>query len=63
MCSTKKVFFKVLQNSQENISVGTLFEKKLRHSCFLVNFAEFLAFDNNYFVGHRQTAGSENSLI
>ena len=54
-CSLKKLFLKVLQNSQKSICVGVsdlltvnrplacnLLEKKIRHRCFLVNFANFL---------------------
>ena len=53
-CSVKKVFFKLLLNSQENSCVGvffwielqvsgilrptTLLKKRLQHSCFPVNF-------------------------
>ena len=40
----KKVFFKILQYSQENTcaSAATLLKKRLWHKCFPVNFAKFL---------------------
>ena len=40
----KKVFFEILQNSQENICARASFLIKLRlwYRCFPVNFAEFL---------------------
>ena len=48
-CSVKKVFLKILQNSQENIRARifilintALLKKRLWHRCFLVNFAKFL---------------------
>ena len=54
-CSIKKVFLKVLQNSQETpvsksfffnkaagLSPATLLKKRLQHKCFSVNFAKFL---------------------
>ena len=54
-CSLKKLFLKILQNSQENATAGvsffskvsglrptTLLEKRIRHKCFPVNFAKFL---------------------
>ena len=37
----KKVFLKILGNSQENAS-ATLLTKRLWHRCFLVNFQKFL---------------------
>ena len=54
MCSVKKVFKEISQNSQENIcdrvsfliklqpEPATLFKKRLWHRCFPVNFAKFL---------------------
>ena len=48
MCSVKKVFLEILQNSQENtyarvsFLTPTLFQKRLWHRCFLVNFSKFL---------------------
>ena len=53
-CSLKKVFIKILQNLQENTSAGssfliklqpvlvTLLKKRVRHKCFLMNFAKLL---------------------
>ena len=48
-CSVKKVFLKILQNSQENIRARifilintVLLKKRLWHRCFLVNFAKIL---------------------
>ena len=55
-CSIKRLFSKILQKLQEKTCVGvslfpnkiaglspvTLLTKKLRHKCFLVNFAKFL---------------------
>ena len=54
-CSVKKVFLKILQNSQENtcdrvsffnkvagLRPATLLKKRLWHRCFPVNFAKFL---------------------
>ena len=50
MCSVKKVFLKISQNSQENTLVrilfsfrpATLLNKRLWHRCFTRNFAKFL---------------------
>ena len=53
-CSLKKVFLKILQNSQQNTCVrvffyndaglrpGNVLENRLRQSCFSVNLAKFL---------------------
>ena len=43
-CSIKKVFFKISQNSQENIcaKVSFILKKRLWHRCFPVNFAKVL---------------------
>ena len=41
-CSVKKLFLKILQNSQLNTSrPATLLKKRLWQSCFLVNFVNF----------------------
>ena len=46
ICSAKKVFLEISQNSQENtyasLSPATLFKKRLWHRCFPVNFVKFL---------------------
>ena len=44
MCSLKKVFLNILQNSQENICARVPFLLKKRHwyRCFPLNFAKFL---------------------
>ena len=55
MCSVKKVFLQILQNSQEKhlwqslffnkvagLRPATLLKKRLWHRCFPVNFAKFL---------------------
>ena len=54
MCSVKKVFLEISQNSQENTCgrvsfliklqapPATLLKKRLWHRCFPVNFAKFL---------------------
>ena len=54
MCSVKKIFLKISQNSQENTSTrvsfliklqappATLLKKRLLNRCFPVNFAKFL---------------------
>ena len=42
-CSVKKMFLKILQNSQEaGLRHATLLKKSVWCSCFLVNFAKFL---------------------
>ena len=46
-CSTKKLFLKILQNSQENTCVvglrpATFLKKRLQYRRFLVNFEKFL---------------------
>ena len=44
-CSVRKAFLEILQNSQQNTCTRdsiTLFEKRLWHRCFRVNFAKFL---------------------
>ena len=48
-CSVKKVFLKIVQNSQGNtcarvsgLRPATLFKKRLWHRCFPMNFAKFL---------------------
>ena len=43
-CSIKKVFFKISQNSQENIcaKVSFILKRRLWHRCFPVNFAKVL---------------------
>ena len=41
-CFVKKVFFEILQNSQENTCARVSFLKRLWHRCFSVNFAKFL---------------------
>ena len=49
MCSVKKVFIKILQNSQKNICTGifrleacNFIKKRLRHICFPENFVKVL---------------------
>ena len=73
--SAKKVFLKILQNSEENtcarasfliklqaLGPATLNEKRLQHSCSLANFSEILT--STYFEEHLQTAASVmNSYI
>ena len=41
-CSVKKVFLKIMQNSQENICVWVFIKKRFQHRCFPVNFEKFL---------------------
>ena len=54
MCSVKKVFLEISQNSQENTYVSvwsaTLLKKRLWHRCFPVNFAKFLR--TTFFTEH-----------
>ena len=55
-CSVKKVFFKILQNSQENPCISASFliklqpKKGLWHMCFSVNIAKFLR--TPFFIEH-----------
>ena len=43
MCSVKKVFLEISQNSQENTCARVSFLiKRLWHRCFPMNFAKFL---------------------
>ena len=42
MCSVKKIFLEISQNSQEAMRPATLFKKKLSHRCFPVNFGKYL---------------------
>ena len=42
-CSVKKMFLKILQNSQENTCIRvSLLKKRLWHWCFPVNFVKYL---------------------
>ena len=42
-CSVKKMFLKILQNSQENTCTRvSLLKKRLWHWCFPVNFVKYL---------------------
>ena len=58
------MFLKVSRNSQENtcasisflIRPATLFKKRLRHRCFPVNFAKFLA--TPFFIEHLRATAS-----
>ena len=58
----KKVFLKVLQNSQENTCArvsATLVKKRLWHRCFPVNFEIFLK--NTFFTEHLWKTTSKSS--
>ena len=75
MCSIKKVFLKILQNSQENACARVLFFIKLHastcnfikkeallHRYFLVNFTKFLR--TPFFTEHlRTTASAVGTLL
>ena len=57
MCSIKKAFLKISQNSQESICLEVSFlTERLRHRCFPDNFCKTLT--HIYFEDHLQTAGS-----
>ena len=60
-CYMKKVFLKVLQNSQENSSKGlrfaTFIKQRLWFRGFLVHFAKFLRVP--FFIEHLRTTASE----
>ena len=68
-CSTRKLFLKISQYSQENTCVGTFFlikmqgfrtsnfKKKLEHRCFREHWE---IFKNIYFEEHLRTAASES---
>ena len=71
-CSTRKLFLKISQDSQENTCVGASFlikmqgfrppnfiKKRLEHRCFREHWE---IFKNTYFEEHLRTAASESFI-
>ena len=66
--STKQVFLKISQNSQQNtcarvflrFQASNFVQRKLQHRCFLVNFAKF--FSTSIFTECTNTGGTTTSV-